>query len=102
MKMTEDLKKAYENMKPGVITADGFLGDDERLLVDIIESDEEKIRALNINLQDDLKKIRYLFEKGKETFEEPVTVDNKWLIKVDEARGHLPCPFEDGILEKLI
>ncbi|MGY4686261.1 hypothetical protein X927_04925 [Petrotoga mexicana DSM 14811] len=101
MKMTEDLKKAYENMKPGVITADGFLGDDERLLVDIIESDEEKIRALNINLQDDLKKIRYLFEKGKEAFEEPVTVDNKWLIKVDEARGHLPCPFEDGIFRKV-
>ncbi|PNR95742.1 hypothetical protein [Petrotoga sp. 9PWA.NaAc.5.4] len=101
MKMTEELKKAAENMKPGVITAEGFLGEDERTLADIIESDEEKVRVLNINFYEDLKKIKYLLEKGKEAFDEPVTVDNKWLIKVDEARGHLPCPFEDGIFRKV-
>lgn len=101
MKMTEDLKKASENMKPGIITAEGFLGDDDRSLVDIIESDEEKIQSLKINLYDDIKRIKYLLEKGKEAFDEPITVDNKWLVKTDEARGHLPCPFEDGIFRKV-
>jgi len=101
MKMTEDLKKASENMKPGIITAEGFLGDDDRSLVDIIESDEEKINSLKINLYDDIKRIKYLLEKGKEAFDEPITVDNKWLVKTDEARGHLPCPFEDGIFRKV-
>lgn len=101
MKMTEDLKKASENMKPGIITAEGFLGDDDRSLVDIIESDEEKLNSLKINLYDDIKRIKYLFEKGKEAFDEPITVDNKWLVKTDEARGYLPCPFEDGIFRKV-
>ena len=50
MKMTPELTKAQENMRPGEITADGFLGNDKRPLVDIIEADEERLQSLEVEL----------------------------------------------------
>jgi hypothetical protein len=101
MKMTPELKKAFENMQPGVITADGFLGDDDRFLVDIIEKDEEKMNELELEYDTVVKKMRYFMEEGRKGLGESVKVDNKWLVRVDEARGFLPCPFEDGIFRKI-
>jgi len=36
MKLTPEYASAQESMKPGKITAEGFLGDDDRNIVDII------------------------------------------------------------------
>ena len=40
MKQTPEYDKIQEQMRKGVITLDGFLGTDERKLVDIIASDD--------------------------------------------------------------
>ncbi len=39
MKMTPELRRAQDNMAPGVISASGFLGHDTRPIADIIEAD---------------------------------------------------------------
>ncbi|KGE73173.1 hypothetical protein [Spirochaeta lutea] len=101
MKMTPEYQKAQQNMQAGVITADGFLGDDRRPLLDIIEHDEETMKELDLDFEILTARMRYLMEEGRKGLGEPVTIDNKWIVRVDEARGYLPSPFEDGIFRKV-
>lgn len=102
MKMTPEFQKAQENMQPGVITADGFMGNDDRNLIDIIIEDEEMLIKLNCNIETIIDKLKYLKKMGEKGLGEPITVDGKWEVQVGEARGHLPCPFEDGIFRKVV
>lgn len=88
-------------MQPGVITSDGFLGDDTRPIVDIIEADEEKFVQLGLDFDDVAARLRQLLEKGRRGLGEPVTVDGRWIVTSSEARGHLASPFEDGIFRKV-
>ncbi len=101
MKMTPELKKARENMDPGVITAEGFLGSDTRSLSTIIDEDAQLLRSFEINPADLAERLRHFMEEGRKGLGEPVTVDSDWLVKTDEARGHLVCPWEDGIFRKI-
>jgi hypothetical protein len=45
MKQTPEYDKIQQQMKKGVITLDGFLGDDTRNLVDIIASDSMTVSS---------------------------------------------------------
>jgi len=101
MKMTPELKKAQENMSPGVITAEGFLGTDKRNLSSILDEDAQMMRRLEINPEEAAKTLRHFMEEGQKGLGEPVTVDDKWIVRTDEARGHLVCPWEDGIFRKI-
>lgn len=101
MKMSPELKKAQENMQPGVITADGFLGDEKRSLKDIIVRDEEEMRKYGLDYEESAKLLRELMEEGRKGLGEAVTVKDRWLVQTFESRGPLPCPFEDGIFKKI-
>ncbi len=101
MKMSPNMRKAQENMAPGVITADGFLGDDKRPLQDIINEDEEHMRYHGLDIDETVLILKDLMEEGRNGLGEPITVDGKWLVQTTEARGHLACPFEDGIQRKI-
>ena len=100
MKMSPQYLKAQLNMAPGKITKDGFLGDDLRPLSDIIQKDEEVLESLGMDIDLLAAQMRELMRRGVEGLGEPITVDGKWLVKVDEARGRIPCPFEDELLRK--
>ena len=89
------------NMAPGIITADGFLGSDRRNLSTIIDEDTQIMRRLDLEPSVVVEKLRYFMEEGRKGLGEPVTVDQEWLVKTDEARGHLACPWEDGISRKI-
>lgn len=101
MKMSPEYVKAQENMQPGVITSDGFLGDDTRNIVDIIEADEEEFDRLKLDFDEVTSKLRQMLEQGRKGLGEPVTVENTWIVTTTEARGHLASPFEDGIYRKV-
>jgi len=100
MKMSPELKRAQENMQPGVITSAGFLGEDLRNLADIIEQDEETLQKLGINIDEASRILHDLLEEGRKGLGEPITVQGKYRVQVTEARGFLACPFEDGIFRK--
>ncbi len=88
-------------MAPGVITAEGFLGSDTRNLSTILDEDAQILRLLSLDPADAAARLRYFMEEGRRGLGEPVTVDEQWLVKTDEARGHLACPWEDGICRKI-
>jgi len=101
MKMTPEEKKAWNNMLPGVITSQGFLGDQEdHSLEDMVEADEELMDSYGLDFEEVGKKLLYLLEEGKKGLGEPITVNETWLVRTNETRGFLPCPFEDGIYRK--
>ncbi len=101
MKMSPEYAKAQANMQPGVITSDGFLGNDRRPIVEIIAEDESKMEQLNVDFPEAVERMRHLMEEGRKGLGEPVTVDGKWIVQIFEARGFLASPFEDGIYRKV-
>ncbi len=100
MKMKHDEKAAALRMKPGTITSAGFLGNDVRALSDIIEADEERFRALALDFDETADALERLKTEGAKGLGEPITVDGRLLVKSDEARGKLPCPYDDGLFRK--
>jgi hypothetical protein len=102
MKLSPKYEKAMANMQIGVISAQGFLGDEEINLVDIITRDENEFNKLGLKFDDVAKKMRYLLKKGQEGLGETITVDNRWIVQVYEAKGNMPCPFEDYMAQKCV
>lgn len=101
MKMTPAMKKAEENMQAGVIIAEGFLGDEKKSIKDMMVRDGAEMSRAGLSFDDVSERLTYFIEEGRKGLGEPVTVDDKWLIRVVDPRGHLPCPFEDGIFRKI-
>ncbi len=100
MKMTNEAKAVQERMKPGVLTSRGFLGSDTRGLSDIIAADEEEFLALGLDFEQVADRLAYLAREGEKGLGEPTTVDGKFLVRSDDARGKIACPFQDGLFHK--
>jgi hypothetical protein len=97
MKSTPAMTKAREQMLPGIITRDGFLGDDLRPLPDIIESDEGLMASVGLRWDEVVRKLRGIIEMSREaSYDGAVHLGKDLDITVEETRGRLPCPFGDG------
>lgn len=102
MKMSPEYIEAQKNMKPGVISSVGFLGDDTRDLVQIIEDDEQTMNQLGLDFEKVAAWLKKLFSEAISGLGESILIDNKWEVTIYEARGFIPCPFRDGIFRKRI
>jgi hypothetical protein len=100
MKMGYDDRTAAERMRPGAITSGGFLGGDSRPIVDIIEADEAAARAVGLDFDAAADRLEELARSGEAGLGEPITIGGSWVVRSDEARGKLPCPWHDGIFHK--
>jgi hypothetical protein len=101
MKQTVQMQRAQQRMAPGVITRDGFLGDDRRPLVDILIADEETVKALGREHAAIGARMVELRDAGMAGLGEFVNVAPHFEVRVDSVRGRLPCPFGDpGIFPK--
>lgn len=101
MKKTPELILAEKNMAPGVITAEGFLGDDSLSVSEIITRDECEMRALRLDFNGVADILHRLIHEGEKGLGEPITIDDRWLVQVLEAKGSLPCPFgHEGLYKK--
>lgn len=101
MKMSPEMQKAYEKMKPGVLTQSGFLGEDNRPLQEIIQKDEECFKKEGLEFESVSRTLENLLMEGLKGLGEPITVGNRWVVKVDEARGLIPSPFGDAMCKKV-
>ncbi|RKX76736.1 MAG: hypothetical protein DRP87_11105 [Spirochaetes bacterium] len=102
MKQTTQLQKVQENMRPGVISLHGFLGDDTRNLVDILIEDNAEVKKLGVTHRRISDKMRELRENGLSGLGEYINVSPHFEVKVEDARGKLPCPFEHpGLFPKI-
>ncbi len=100
MKNTVGEKEVLERMRAGHITAQGFLGDDARGLADIIEADAQDMHSLGLERDILVERLEALRDGGQKGLGEPTTVDGRWIVTTGDARGKLPCPWNDGLFHK--
>ena len=101
MKQTEQMKEIQERMKPCVITLDGFLGMDDRNLIDILVEDDAEVKRLNLTHEKIAARMLELRESGKKGLGDLVSVAPHYEVSVDITRGKLPCPFgHRGLIRK--
>ena len=93
MKQTVEFDKIQQQMQKGVITLNGFLGDDKRKLVDILESDNLTVKNLRRTHEAIADRMEYFRKSGTEGLGEFITVDENFEVKVETVRGMLPSPF---------
>lgn len=93
MKQTPIYDRIQQRMKPGVITLEGFLGDDKRALIDIIEADRLTVRNLGVTAEAIASKMEDLKLKALDGMGEFISVDDHFDVRVDTVRGLLPSPF---------
>lgn len=103
MKENPAMHKVLENMKPGVISLHGFLGEDRRGLEQIIDHDQGELNRLGITCEEIACKLEELRDLALEGLGNYVTIIEGTLIKADSIRGKLPCPFtHPGVYRKTV
>jgi hypothetical protein len=101
MKLSPEMKKVTANMQPGVITVNGFLGDDHRDLVQILDEDDNTVKKLGLTHQQIAAKMRELRDKGEAGLDEFIKIQPHFAVRVATVRGGIRCPFEDkGLIPK--
>jgi hypothetical protein len=100
MKQTVEMDKVQHNMRPGCITLKGLLGQDSRKLVDILIDDDAKVKALGTSHEAIATRMQELRDAGLRGLGESIKVQDRYEVRVDSVRGKLPCPFEDGVVQK--
>lgn len=93
MKQSIQLTKIQEQMRPGIITLDGFLGDDTRNLIDILIEDDGLVRRTGHTHEVIAERMQYFRDAGLDGLGEFMTIDDHFLVRVDSVRGTLPSPF---------
>ncbi len=93
MKQSPELDRIQGQMAPGVLTRDGFLGNDRRCLAEIIDADCAVVHRIGVTHAAIAARMRDLRESGKSGLGLPVRVPPHFEVQVEAARGRQPCPF---------
>jgi len=94
------LHKAEANLEPGILTADGFLGRDNRRLLRILGDDAREFADQGLDWAAVANRLEEFLDLGAAGLGEPITVEGRYLVHVAETRGLFPCPWEDGLWRK--
>jgi hypothetical protein len=102
MKQSIQMDRIQNDMRPGAITQDGFLGTDRRRLIDILDADEAAVRRLGLTHARVAARMIELRTAGLKGLGLETPVAPHFEIRVDSVRGKLPCPFaHEGIFPKV-
>lgn len=92
-KISPQLKQLEEDMAPGSLTLDGFLGDDPRSIEEIIREDEAYLAREGADIKEIVKTLKAFTFKGVEGLGDPIDVGD-YLVSVEHFRGWQYCPFK--------
>jgi hypothetical protein len=101
MKQSPKMKQIQENMKPGVVTVNGFIGNDKRDLVQILDQDNSIVRELKLTHGMIADKMQDFRDRGEAGLGEFIKIEPHFDVQVISVRGGIRCPFEDkGLIQK--
>ena len=95
MQKKHSLDALEQTLRQASATREGLLGRDERGLAAILQADAEAIRRHGLTHAHIAQHLLALRQAGWEGLGEPVPVPPHFEVRVDAARGTLPCPFGD-------
>lgn len=97
MKPTPDQQRILDRMAPGVLSREGFLGDDGRDLQEILETDGAAVARLGVTHERLAASLGEARRAAAAAMGNEVSVAGGRLRAVwREAMGYIPCPFGDG------
>jgi hypothetical protein len=95
MKQNPELKKIQDHMQPGSLSAEGFLGDDNRNLIDIMNEDNQFVERVGLSHQEIAGRLRELTKAAAAGLGAPMTFGEDYIVSSEDHRGRIPCPFHD-------
>ncbi|MBD3237578.1 MAG: hypothetical protein GF330_12800 [Candidatus Eisenbacteria bacterium] len=96
MKTSPEERRITERMQPGVLSRDGFLGEDRRSLGEIIDADRSSVLTLGFDQATLAARLQEILEAAMEGMGAPVRVGLHLEAVYRESMGRIPCPFGDG------
>jgi len=87
------LDEVERKMRPSEDFRHGFLGTDSRKLVQIIDEDQRALRELGLSDERIASELERLTQAAREALGGPVTVDGKFVVRMQVARGRIPSPW---------
>lgn len=84
-------------MAPGSLSRDGFLGEDNRSIDEIVDADKAHLAEIGLTVEkvaDMLDWIHRVADEGIETERE--MCHGKLKVRLEEGMGGIPCPFGCG------
>ncbi|MEN6444753.1 MAG: hypothetical protein ABFC98_01750 [Candidatus Cloacimonas sp.] len=96
--MREELKeiKIRSRMMPGALTIDGFLGNDQRSLAEIIATDDKELDRLNRYVEEIADRMKFLTDATFDVFDNKVVIDDIYEVSTETFKGNLSCPYGHG------
>ena len=94
MKQDPKMAQIQANMQPGALSAEGYLGEDQRNLADILFADSQTVQNRGYTHQAIADQMRRLTEAGKPELGRPLSLGD-FEVTVMDHRGRIPCPFRD-------
>ncbi len=93
MKLSPNDKIIQDKMKAGVLTAEGFLGNDKRSFREIISEDMKIVNTFARSLDEIADRMQYLMEKSFLSYDGSIVVDKDYEVEYKSYRGVLLSPF---------
>ena len=93
MKESPENKKLEEFLRSSKMVAGGFMGRDLRSVYEIIESDQAEVSRLGFTIEQIAKRMQEITDAAIPSLGGSVKIDGKLAVQVDEAKGHLVCPW---------
>jgi hypothetical protein len=95
MKQAPDAKAVQDTLREGILTRDGFMGDDPRDFASVIREDAEALEALGVTTEALADRMALLTKAGLAAAGAPVAIEG-YEVVVEDYMGRIGCPFRDG------
>jgi len=93
MKRDPHLQNVVSRMASGLLSRDGFLGDDPRRLEEILDADNSAVVGLGVTHEALAATLEGIFEKARAGLGTPVPIGGRHVAVHHEAMGRIPCPW---------
>lgn len=93
MKQVPELEKLEEVLRSSIIVAHGFMGNDERTVNEVIDTDMRALDKLGYDVKDLTQKMQEITNQAIKGLGTWVRIDEHLSSKVDEAKGPIVCPW---------
>ena len=93
VKQSPELDRIEQNMRPMYLCQGGFLGYERRKLIEILTDDQGTVNSLGLSHGLVAQRLRAITDEARKGLGDPVVVEEKFEVEVQEARGKIPCPW---------
>lgn len=93
MKQTPQEQAIVARMAAGVLSREGFLGNDTRPVAEIVQTDRAAIEALGLTVERLAERLEDVLRAAMAAMGRDVPVGPGWSARFSEAMGRIPCPW---------